>query len=110
MKSLQMLWLIGIALPILFVGCAGSSLEKPKAAAAKEYDVRGKVVAVNPAKPAVTLDHEDIPGLMKAMEMEFSVENAKLLDGIKAGDQVQARLKKSESGYVITQLQKRAGQ
>jgi len=55
----------------------------------------------------VTLHHEDIPGLMKAMEMEFRVEDLALLEGIKAGDQVQGRLKKGEAGYTITHLEKR---
>jgi protein SCO1/2 len=76
---------------------------------AKDYDVRGKIVAINPAKPAVTLDHEDIPGLMKAMQMEFKVQEPKLLEGIKVGDQVQGRLKKGDTGYVLTHLEKRTG-
>jgi Cu/Ag efflux protein CusF len=64
---------------------------------------------MNAEKPAVTLDHEDIRGLMKAMQMEFAVEDSKLLEGIKAGELVQGRLKKTESGYVLTRLEKQAG-
>jgi hypothetical protein len=44
---------------------------------------------------------------MKAMKMEFDVEDAKLLEGINVGDQIQGRLRKGESGYVITRLEKR---
>jgi protein SCO1/2 len=87
-----------LILALALAGCKGAT--------DKEYDVKGKVVAVNPDKPSVTLDHEDIPGLMNAMTMEFDVPDRKLLEGIKAGDQIQGRLKKGESGYVITQLQK----
>ncbi len=105
MKTLNVFWLTMLVLSLILTGCKGR--DTPKAAADKQYDVRGKVVAVNPAKPAVTLDHEDIPGLMKAMEMEFAVEPPKLLEDIKVGDQVQGRLKKAESGYVVTQLEKR---
>jgi protein SCO1/2 len=111
MRTYQLLFLLlvlGSSLPL--VGCKDSARDRSKEAAEKQYDVRGKVVAVNVAKASVTLDHEDIPGLMKGMQMEFSVADAKLLEGIKAGDQVQGRLKKSESGYVLTQLEKRAGQ
>ena len=57
--------------------------------------------------PAVTLDHEDIPGLMKGMKMEFSVADAKVLEGIKAGDEVKGRVKKGPSGYVVTHLERR---
>jgi Cu/Ag efflux protein CusF len=94
----------GLAWVLLAVlaGCTGTPTEK-----AKEYDIKGKVVAIDSKKPAVTLDHEDVPGLMKGMEMEFPVANAKLLEGLKVGDEVQGRLKKAESGYLITQLEKR---
>jgi Cu/Ag efflux protein CusF len=109
MKTCPMLWLPVLGLSLALVGCKDGGGDTSKPAGEKEYDVRGKVVAVSPAKPAVTLDHEDIPGLMKAMQMEFRVEDPKLLEGIKAGDQVQGRLKKGDSGYVITRLEKRAG-
>jgi protein SCO1/2 len=110
MKTYQALWFAVLALPLVLVGCKGGGEGTLRARGEKLYDVRGKVVAVDPAKPAVTLDHEDIPGLMKAMQMEFVVEDPKLLEGIKVGDHVQGRLKKGESGYVLTQLDKRTGQ
>lgn len=108
MTTCKTLWLLGIGLSLALAGCNGGGGNKEKAAGEKEYDVRGKVMAVDMAKPAVTLDHEDIPGLMKAMRMKFGVEDAKLLEGIKVGDQVQGRLKKGDSGYVLTRLEKRA--
>lgn len=73
----------------------------------KEYDVKGKVIGLDVEEKTVTLDHEDIPGLMKAMEMKFAVENVKVLAGIKRGDQVQARLKVKAGNYLITELRKR---
>jgi Cu/Ag efflux protein CusF len=110
MKTYQALWLMPLVLLPIVVGCKGGGEGTSKTAGEKLYDVRGQVVAVDPAKPAVTLDHEDIPGLMKGMQMEFGVESPMLLEGIKVGDQVQGRLKKGESGYVLTQLEKRTGQ
>ena len=59
------------------------------------------------AKPSVKLDHEDIPGLMKGMQMEFAVENAKVLEGLKAGDQVQSQLKVESGKHIVTHLEKR---
>ena len=84
-------------------GCARSDRQ----GAGKEFDVKGKVVSVDPDKQTVTLDHEDIPGLMKAMRMDFKVEDKKLLDGLKPGDEVRGRLKREESGYTLTRLEKR---
>jgi Cu/Ag efflux protein CusF len=40
------------------------------------------------------------------MEMKFSVEDAKMLEGIKAGDQVHGRLKVDSGNYIITELKK----
>jgi Cu/Ag efflux protein CusF len=107
MKHSRRSWLVVLTLTVLLPGCKGESTDKPKGESANEYDVKGKVLAVDPKKPAVTLDHEDIPGLMKAMEMEFEVDDGKILKGIKVGDQVKGRLKKTDSGYLITQLAKR---
>jgi hypothetical protein len=44
---------------------------------------------------------------MKAMQMQFSVENAKVLDGIKAKDSVHGKLKVVGSDYILTELVKR---
>ena len=96
-----------LALALALAGCRDSGGGAPKTDAAKPYDIRGKVVAVDPAKPAVTLDHEDIPGLMKAMRMTFDVEDKKLLEGLKAGDEVQGRTKRGKPHYILTRLEKR---
>ena len=109
MKCSQTVWLLVIGLSLVVAGCKDGGGDKAKTTGETEYDVRGKVVAVDPAKLAVTLDHEDIPGLMKAMKMEFSVQDPNLLKGIEVGDHVQGRLKKGETGYVITRLEKQTG-
>ena len=104
MKRSYRLGLFVLSLCLVLAGCKPS---EPKAPAEKQYPIKGKVIAVNPDQPSVKLDHEDIPGLMKAIEMEFAVEKAKLLEGLKAGDQVQGRLKVESGKYVITELAKR---
>ena len=89
---------------MLFAGCQGNP---SKGSAEKQYPLKGKVVAVNQDKQTVTLDHEDIPGLMHAMTMDFEVANSKLLDGLKPGDQLQGRLEVESGRYIITELEKR---
>jgi Cu/Ag efflux protein CusF len=83
------------------IGCGKGNADKDKV-----YDIKGKVVAVDAEKKKVTLDHEDIPGLMKAMEMQFSVENAKVVEAIKPGDQVHGKLRVKGSDYIIMELMK----
>ena len=103
MNVLRWLWLPTLVIPMILIGCqTGSDGSKGKI-----YDLKGKVVSVEPDKKTVTLDHEDIPGFMKAMEMKFSVEKAVSLEGLKTGDQVQGKLKVTGSDYIITDLQKR---
>lgn len=95
---------------LLVVAALTAGCQLPGAAtteAAKLYDVKGKVVALDRDKKVVTLDHEDIPGLMKAMKMDFAVEDAKVLDGLAAGDSVAGKLKAEGGNYVVTSLSKR---
>jgi protein SCO1/2 len=96
-----------LALAILFAVLAGCSSTATTNPTAGQYEIKGKIVAVDMKKPAVTLDHEDIPGVMSAMKMEFKVEDAKLLDGLNPDDRVRGRLKKTPDGYLITSLEKR---
>jgi Cu/Ag efflux protein CusF len=72
----------------------------------KEYDIKAKVVAIDPDRKNVTVDHEEIPGLMKAMQMKYAVADPKVLDGITVGDQVAGRLKARSGSYTITHLEK----
>jgi protein SCO1/2 len=69
-----------------------------------DYPIRGKVTAVDASAKKVTINHEDIPGLMKAMEMPFAVESEAILAGVKPGDRVKGRLAVESGGYVIKSL------
>lgn len=89
-------------LALAVAGCNPASGDKEKV-----YEIKGKVVSLDAEKKTVRLDHEDIPGFMKAMEMNFPVQDSKMLTGLKAGDQVQGRLKVKDGNFVITELQKR---
>jgi protein SCO1/2 len=89
---------------LLLIGCHSHGTPGE---AGKEYDLKGKVVAVDRAKSTVKVAHEDIPGLMKAMTMDFSVEDPKQLDGLAEGDAIQARLRVQAGKYVLTKVEKR---
>jgi protein SCO1/2 len=58
----------------------------------KRYDLKGKVVAVDPAKHLVTIAHGDIKGYMPGMTMPFTVPNDSDLQIIAAGDEITATL------------------
>lgn len=89
-------------------GCEKPADTKPAGTSAeKDYDIKGKITAVASDKTSVTLDHEEIPGLMKAMEMKYPVSDPKVLDGIATGNKVGGRLRAKGTSYTITKLEKR---
>src|SRR5262245_18550937 len=67
-----------LAATLLFaLGCGDTARSKKDGE--KVYDIKGKVTKVSADKNTVKIHHEDIPGLMKGMEMTFNVEDAKVL-------------------------------
>jgi Cu/Ag efflux protein CusF len=91
-----------------FATCLVAACGRNGAKAPQErlYDVKGVVVSVAPEKQTITVDHEDIPGLMKAMKMPFRVDDPKLLEGIREGDRVQGKVK-VDGDYTFVTLEKR---
>jgi protein SCO1/2 len=79
-------------LALLVLTVAGCSRQEPPAAALpassapqpKEYALTGEVVALTPERNAIIAKHDEIPGYMPPMTMEFIVEaaeRAKLAEG-----------------------------
>lgn len=85
---------------------AASATPAATRSAAREYDIKGRITEVDGPGRQVTINHEEIKGLMAAMEMPYRVADPKLLEGLKAGDQVEGTLEVG-GDYVITRLKKR---
>jgi len=88
----------------LFSGLEGCSNQAPPAT--KTYELIGVVTSLDVQKPAVTIDHQDVPGLMSAMEMEFPVRDPSVLEGLSVGDRVIGELQVDRGGQVVTHLMK----
>jgi len=74
-------------------GCAKPEPPKPSAAAAeKPYPLKGVVVSVDAAAKKVVVRHEEIPGYMDAMTMPFNVAEPKMLEELRPGDEIEAKL------------------
>jgi len=58
----------------------------------KRYPIKGVVVAVNQQDRTATIKHEDIPGYMQGMTMDFKIKNAADLQTMKPGDQITGTL------------------
>lgn len=95
---------------LALVACAGDgpgAKPAPSPVAVVFYPIRGTVKAVAADRRSVTLDHEEIPGLMAAMEMEFAVADPAVLQGIDAGSRVEGELRVRGRAPEITRLGKR---
>lgn len=58
----------------------------------KRYDLKGKVVAVEPEKHLVTIAHEEIKDYMPGMTMPFTLPDDYYLQNLAAGDEIMATL------------------
>ena len=70
------------------------------------YHASGVVVAVNVPDRQLKLAHEDIPGFMPAMTMNFDVAPGVPLDRLKRGERVRFTLKRSAEHLRITGVEK----
>jgi protein SCO1/2 len=88
----------GLALAAL-AGCSRSEKKSVETAAVapKEHALTGEVVAVTPARSAVLVHHEEIPGYMPPMTMEFLVAPADLAR-LKEGQRLRARMTQDTKG------------
>ena len=69
--------------------------------------VAGEVIKVDAANSRITIKHAEIKHLdMPAMSMVFRVRDAKLLEGVAAGDRVKFVADKVEGNYTVTSMQK----
>lgn len=53
------------------------------------YQAVGIVKSLNPKRPGIEIAHEDVEGLMPAMQMEFPVTDGSLLDGLAVNDRIE---------------------
>jgi protein SCO1/2 len=83
------LFLISVLTALVFSACTWG--EKPPANE-KRYPIKGIVVAVNKTEYTATIKHEDIPGYMPGMTMDFKIKNAVDLQAMKPGDQITGTL------------------
>src|SRR5262245_45136105 len=69
------------------------------AGATTTFEAQGRVTAVDPARNAVTLEHEGIPGLLPAARSEFPVASGGLLRGVRPGDHVRFSLAVADESH-----------
>jgi protein SCO1/2 len=58
----------------------------------KRYDLRGKVVSVDKAAKKAKIEHEDIPGFMEKMTMDFPIHEDWVWEELQPGAEIRAEL------------------
>jgi Cu/Ag efflux protein CusF len=79
-----------------------ASLQEPRADA--RYQGQGTVVAVDPQKGTVTVDHGEIKGLMPPMVMAFVVDTPETLNGLKPGETIRFTLRPRGVTFTIAEM------
>jgi Cu/Ag efflux protein CusF len=78
---------------ILFIVFGGTtSCRRYNPANEKRYELKGKVVAVEPDKHLVTIAHEDVKDYMPGMTMPFTLPDEATLGYLATGDEISATL------------------
>lgn len=70
------------------------------------YKSGGVVKNIDADAGKITIDHEDIPGYMSAMEMSEPVSDKKMLEAVKIGDKVEFEIERTGAEVVFTKLNK----
>ena len=82
----------GLFLLAIFLVACQKTQTAPTSSDAKRYPLKGKVVSVDKANKKAEIEHEDIPGLMPAMTMPFSIREDWVWDNLTPGAEVHAEL------------------
>lgn len=71
------------------------------------YQAVGVVKSLNPKRPGIEVDHEEVVGLMPAMQMEFPVTDVSLLNGIAVNDRIDFTIVDGTGEMKITAIKKK---
>lgn len=60
---------------LLLTACQDTGDRSPDPAKLIRYDLKGEVISVDPAKKTAVIKHEEIPGFMEPMTMQFEIRS-----------------------------------
>jgi Cu/Ag efflux protein CusF len=82
-------------------GSCGPSDVPQDGSAVKTYTGIGVVERITPSRQFVQINHDDIPGFMDAMSMNFAVADTSLLTGVGVADSVVFDVRVALDGVAI---------
>ena len=113
-------WIAISCLSLAFVAACGIHSSAPRTAStpapaaspaasvkSNQYQAEGVVKAINPKGPAIEIDHGEVKGLMDAMQMEFPVTDANLLNGLAVNDRIDFTIEDATDGMKVVAIKKK---
>ena len=91
----------GTIVTVVVIALAAACNRQPPA---REYELQGQILAIEPARNEVLIRHQNIKGFMPGMTMPFTVKDAALLSGKEPGDLVTATLVVGETNAHLSSL------
>jgi protein SCO1/2 len=73
----------------------------------QHYEVRGRVVAVDAGHAQLKVAHEEIPGLMPAMTMNFDIAPGVPIGDLAPGDEILFKLERTAGSLRITRIERK---
>jgi len=89
---------------LIFAACHAAGCQKEAPETATRYSVRGIIREISPDRHEVTIKHDNIPGFMDAMTMEYRVKSPNILDGRKIGEEILFQLDVSPSDFYVEKI------
>lgn len=77
---------------VFFTASCQSAETTTASADAKRYPIKGKVISVDRDKKKAKIDHEEIPGFMEAMTMDFPIHEDWVWEDLTPGSEIRAEL------------------
>ena len=105
-RWMAVLRLVAICVALGIVGCSAQPARQEPSSppATARYSLKGKIVSIDKAAKQVTVDHEEIPGLMGAMTMAYPVKDERVLDSLSPGDEVTATVVSGNGPYFLEEI------
>ena len=96
---------VAVLFVVLFLFACTEEKPKPLSEPGERlYTVRGIVLSRNDADNSLNLDHEEIPGFMTAMKMDYSVRGADVKTLPADRKRIEAKLHVTDRAYWLTDV------
>ena len=100
--------MVCFAAVLLLAGCAGTKTQDA-AASAKQYQMRGEIMSLDPGGHVATIKHEEIKGFMGAMTMGYPIKDPAEFSKLTVGEPITATVFVSGDDMWVGNIQKDSG-